>query len=127
MSASEFMRAVGNGGRWDFKQFGSQFEDFGNYNYGVTGRAAGFGDGILKRAAGWAQGEAGTRDLSWGSPFGGPPYGDDPRDQRWIDEGSRDFESGYWNWESKKWDNDKRRFCRDNPSAPQCHDGIYCP
>ncbi|GAA5526198.1 hypothetical protein Maes01_02797 [Microbulbifer aestuariivivens] len=56
MSPFEFYDAVRNGGRWDYKQQGSQYEAFGNYNYGLTGRAAGFPGNVLNRAAGWAQG-----------------------------------------------------------------------
>ena len=41
MSSRDFYNAVKSGGKWDYKQQGSQYENFGNYNYGATGRAAG--------------------------------------------------------------------------------------
>ena len=42
----------------DYKQIDPQFADFGNFNYGVIGKALGFPDWVLKNAAGWAQGKA---------------------------------------------------------------------
>ena len=57
----------------------------------MTGRAAGFGEDILKRGAGAYQIYSRTSNPKWGWPWGSPPYGDDPRDQRWIDEGVKDF------------------------------------
>jgi hypothetical protein len=32
-----FRDQVRNGGPWDYKQLGSQYENFGNFNYGATG------------------------------------------------------------------------------------------
>lgn len=92
---------VQNRGPLDYKQQGKQFEDFGNFNYGVVGAALGFDKDLLLRAAGWAQLRAGTSMQlpSWGQPpkwilFGGkPPYGDDPRDQQMISNG---FEYYHW-------------------------------
>lgn len=84
---SAFYNSVRNGGPWDYKQWGSQFQDFGNFNYGMTGAAAGFSDQVLLRAAGWAQQRAGTSTSAWGGPLGGPPYGDDPNDQQMIQDG----------------------------------------
>ena len=52
---SWFYNQVKNKGPWDYKQRGSEYEDFGNFNYGATGAAAGIPDQILLRAAGWAQ------------------------------------------------------------------------
>ncbi len=109
MSPFEFYDAVRNGGVWDYKQQGSQYEEFGNYHFGVTGRAAGFPGDILNRGAGVAQRRAGTSDPSWGTPWGSSPYGDDPRDQRWIDEGKKDHDEGYYDW----WDDGSS--CRRGP------------
>ncbi len=50
-----FNAQVKYGGPWDYKIQGSQFEDFGNFNYGATGVAAGFDASTLLRAAGYAQ------------------------------------------------------------------------
>lgn len=95
MSPFEFYNAVRNGGKWDYKQMGRQYEDFGNYNFGAIGRAAGFCDEGLKRGAGAAQRAAGTSKSEWGTPWGSAPYGDDPNDQRWINEGSYDYQNYY--------------------------------
>ena len=89
-----FRDQVKNGEPWDYKQQGSDYEDFGNFNYGATGAAFGFPDSVLLNEAGRAQQAAGTSLPSWGSP--GPslfpfldtaPFGDDPQDQYWIKEG----------------------------------------
>lgn len=51
MSLFDFYNAVRNGGKWDYKQQGRGFENFGNFNFGATGKVLlpGF---ILKRGAG---------------------------------------------------------------------------
>ena len=82
-----FKKMVQNKGPWDYKQQGRQYQDFGNFNYGATGNSAGIFSEILLRAAGHAQQKAGTSRPEWGSPFGGPPYGDDPADQEMIKKG----------------------------------------
>lgn len=94
----DFYNAVKNKGPWDYKQSGPQYQDFGNYNYGLTGSAQGFSPNTLKRMAGWAQGRAGTRPSNgaWNTPLGSYPYGDDPSDLYWINEGINDYESDYW-------------------------------
>lgn len=99
--ATTFYAAVRNKGPWDYKQQGAQFQDFGNYNFGVAGRALGFSENVLLRMAGWAQTRAKTSDPSWGSPLGKAPFGDDPNDQKWIQEGIDDYDScnqngGFW-------------------------------
>jgi hypothetical protein len=92
MSSIEFYNAVKSGGKWDYKTKGKQYEEFGNYNYGMTGRAAGYSGNILKRGAGVYQIYSGTSIQQWGWPWGSATYGDDPKDQYWIDEGVKDFE-----------------------------------
>jgi RHS repeat-associated protein len=87
MTPGQFYDAVKNGGEWDYKQQGHQYEDFGNFNFGATGKAAGFPDFVLERGAGWAQTQAGTSDPNWGNPLGKAPYGDDPKDQAQIKAG----------------------------------------
>lgn len=76
-----FRNQVKSGGPWDYKQQHPIYERFGNFNYGATGKAWGFPDQVLLRAAGSVQE---NRLEEWGSPFGGPPYGDDPVDQYYI-------------------------------------------
>ena len=93
-----FYDQVRNGGPWDYKQQGSEYEAFGNFNYGATGAATGFAPRFLLRQAGRAQIEAGTSRSGWGdpgaiwNPFGGEaPFGDDPIDQYWINRGIQYF------------------------------------
>jgi hypothetical protein len=89
-----FRDQVRNKGPWDYKQQGPQYRNFGNYNYGATGRALGLSERFLLREAGRAQQAAGTSRPGWGdpgsrlNPFGGTgSYGDDPVDQHWIGQG----------------------------------------
>jgi len=85
-----FYNQVKNGGPWDYKQSGPQYQDFGNFNYGATGASlGGFGipSQLLRRFAGWAQRQAGTSRPEWGTPWGQFPYGDDPADQDAIGSG----------------------------------------
>lgn len=96
MSPLEFQEAVKSGGKWDYKRLGKQYEDFGNYNFGVTGRACGFGPETLKRGAGAYQIYSGTSDPSFGSPWdlgSGSSYGDDPTDQANIGGGIWDYDN----------------------------------
>ena len=88
MGLAPFYQSVRNKGRWDYKQQGEQYRDFGNFNYGATGYAAGFGP-ILLPLAGWAQSTAGTSKPEWGTWYGKAPYGDDPQDQAMIRKGMR--------------------------------------
>ncbi|WP_459873761.1 polymorphic toxin type 44 domain-containing protein, partial [Endothiovibrio diazotrophicus] len=99
MSYSQWYNAVRNGGKWDYKQQGRQYEQFGNYNFGATARAVGIPGNIPNRGAGWAQQQAGTSRPQWGNWWDWPPsnFGDDPADQLWINEGIRDYENGLFN------------------------------
>lgn len=81
-----FYEQVRNRGPWDFKQRGD-FEEFGNFHYGAVGYAGGIPESILLRGAGCAQMRAGTSLPEWSSCWSEPPYGDDPRDQYWIERG----------------------------------------
>ena len=91
-----FRNMVRNKGPWDYKQQGSVYQDFGNFNYGATGRSLGFYRQTLLQEAGRAQQAAGTSRPGWGHPpssrwdiYGGqPPYGDDPDDQEQINNGA---------------------------------------
>jgi hypothetical protein len=77
---------------WDYKQEDGQYRDFGNFNYGAAGAAFGFPEGILKRAAGWAEGQSGNKTT--GQWWGAPPYGDSPRDQDMIQKGIDYYKKG---------------------------------
>lgn len=101
MSPISFRDSVKNKGPWDYKQKGSEYEEFGNYNYGAAGRAAHFPSSILRQEAGIAQTAAGTTDQfgRWGEPgrrlmpwTGNGSFGDDPSDQFWIQQGIRRYE-----------------------------------
>lgn len=47
-----FHDQVHNKGPWDYKQIAKKYDDFGNFNYGATGRAAGFSEDTLLRQRG---------------------------------------------------------------------------
>lgn len=87
---------------WDYKQKGAEYQEFGNYNYGVTARAIGIYGNIPLRGAGWAQKQAGTSLPQWGNwwdwPSSSTSFGDDPEDQYWIKEGMRDYDSDYYGY-----------------------------
>ena len=44
-----FAMQVREGGPWDYKRLGRQYEEFGNLNFGATGKAAGFRRYLLGR------------------------------------------------------------------------------
>lgn len=79
-----FYLKVKNRGPWDYKQKHRSYANFGNFNYGATGFAAGIPVSILLRAAGFAQNRAKTSEKDWGEWHSKAPYGDDPEDQKWI-------------------------------------------
>jgi hypothetical protein len=92
-----FYDQVKGGGPWDYKQGGAQYENFGNFNYGMTAAAMGIPEQVALRAAGWAQQQAGTSRDEWGNPLDiGGSYGDDPGDQARIREGYEYYRSGLW-------------------------------
>lgn len=82
-----FYQKVRNCGLWDYKQRNRAWADFGNFNFGSTGYAVGIPIDILLMGAGFAQKMAGTSKAEWGHWYDLPPYGDDPIDQRWINQG----------------------------------------
>ena len=98
-----FYNQVHNKGPWDYKQLDKDYADFGNFNYGAAGRAAGFSEDTLLRAAGWAQVQAGNSRPEWGTSVslleallgigGKPPFGDDPKDQFWISQGFKYYDA----------------------------------
>jgi len=101
-----FYLHVHNHGPWDYKQitllsdFGelerpSPYEDFGNFNYGATGAAAGIPLWLVQRAAGLASLRAeSSRAARLGHPWGAFPYGDEVRDQAEIIEGYYYYKGG---------------------------------
>ncbi|GEM_PF-937994 len=85
-----FYNKVKPGADWDYKVNGMQYEDFGNFNYGVTAAASGIPLEVALKEAGRVQT---VRKKEWGEPgdyiskAGTGSYGDDPRDQLKIREG----------------------------------------
>jgi RHS repeat-associated protein len=97
----DFHDKVRSGGEWDFKlrdKDHTKYEDFGNYHFAVVGRAAGWSPDTLRKGAGAYSIYSGTspEGSGWPWPFGQPPYGDDFIDHAWINQGIKDFDSGYW-------------------------------
>jgi hypothetical protein len=88
-----FWAKVQTGGDWDYKKYGDEYEDFGNWNFGVVGRALGLPEDFLLRGAGAFQQLSGTSRPEFGDPWDEPPsaYGDDPRDQQQIKDGVKHF------------------------------------
>jgi RHS repeat-associated protein len=80
-----FYNQVRNKAPWDYKQRNHiLYQQFGNFNFGATGAAAGIPTEVLLRGAGWGQTRAGTSRPEFGKWYGRPPYGDDPDDQDLI-------------------------------------------
>ena len=97
----DFYDKVRSGGEWDFKlrdKDHTKYEDFGNYHFAVVGRAAGWSPDTIRKGAGAYSIYSGTspEGSGWPWPFGQPPYGDDFIDHAWINQGIKDFDSGYW-------------------------------
>jgi len=89
----DFINMVKTGGIWDYKQLNPKlYENFGNYHFGYVSAAFGFPQEFAKLGAGAYQIYSGTSRLNWYSS-----YFDDPRDQKWIDEGYKDYENNYYN------------------------------
>jgi hypothetical protein len=97
----DWVNKVREGGRWDYKRLEpvGAYEEFGNFNYGATGRALGFPREVLLRAAGFVQVLESLRTgrpHGPGSPFGDPPYGDFPEDQGPILRGIEYYDRNFW-------------------------------
>jgi len=98
LSAIQFFNIVRLHGIWDYKKYSTNeqdYQNFGNWHYGVIGRAWGWGRSILQRMAGWAQTKGGNGDPAFGIPLGGYPYGDDPKDQQNIILGMDFYDSAF--------------------------------
>lgn len=87
-----FGKAVYTHNRWDYKDKDSSYENFGNVNYGATGRAIGIPRRILQAGAGLAQYNDGTHKPEYGSFFSST-FGDDPKDQEQIKLGMDYFDA----------------------------------
>jgi RHS repeat-associated protein len=94
VSLAAWYYTVRNHGPWDYKQLGSEYEPFGNFNFGAAGAAWGIPLNVLQRGAGFAQQRAGTSDPRFGTWYGGFPYGDDPNDQALITAGYLNYQLG---------------------------------
>jgi RHS repeat-associated protein len=88
---SWFAMMVTDNGPWDYKRRGKEYENFGNWHYGVVAHEFGIGKDLALRAAGYKQARNGLsqREDGWygDNPWIDSSYGDDPEDQRWIKRG----------------------------------------
>jgi RHS repeat-associated protein len=91
----DFYYLVRNHSAWDYKQQGGQFEAFGNFNYGATGRALGIPGEVLRAGAGAAGMVSGTWEVANGLPFFSKLNGDNAVDQYWIQAGINYYDSKY--------------------------------
>ncbi len=91
---SELPELFGRSGMWDYKVACDDYDDFGNYNYGLTMRAAGYTEiqilglaGLYHTLTGEGSGE--------GIPFIKSPHNDTWVSQYWIKEGIKDYDNVY--------------------------------
>jgi hypothetical protein len=84
------------GGDWNYKSKGIEYEDFGNFNYGATGRALGLPEQVLFRAAGAVQMATRTSSPEFNRPWSKWPYGDDFKDATWTRLGIEYYNNGCW-------------------------------
>jgi hypothetical protein len=89
-----FVQLVRNHGLWDYKRQGSEYEDFGNFNFGATAAAMGFPEYIAQNGAGIYQQLFGASRAGSGFPFFKWPYGDDKKDAGHIKDGYK-YYKGY--------------------------------
>lgn len=80
---------VSSYGDWDYKRqgVGSQYEAFGNFNYGAVTAAMGMPYYIAQNGAGVYQQWKGAAGAGTGTPLVRWPYGDDARDAKQIQAG----------------------------------------
>lgn len=93
-----FKNQVQGGGPWDYKTQGAQYENYGNFHFGVVAAAMDIPEQIGLRGAGFVQIQSDTSQDGWGKPYdlGDSSYGDDPRDQAQIKAGYDYYNSGMW-------------------------------
>ena len=89
VSIGQLIAKVSNKSDWDFKQKGYFLQDFGNWHFGVITKVMGLPRPIPEIGAGVAQMLAGTSsEITFNlTALLKPPYGDDPRDNTWINQG----------------------------------------
>lgn len=85
-------------GPWNFKHLTGypktpEWQNFGNFVYGLAGKAAGIPEQTLLRVAGLVQSNP---QSNWGHFYNiTAPYGDDPVDDRWVRAGFEYFDQQY--------------------------------
>lgn len=91
-----FAKGVWDGGVMDYKQYGTQYDPYGNYTYGAVGRAAGYPSSTLMRMSGWAHYKF---DLGLPANLGRalgenpPPYWDNATDRGNISAGAQYYDN----------------------------------
>lgn len=81
---------VANDGKttFSFKGISMESQDVGNHHFGIVALAFGlFSEEFILKQAGKYQIKSGTSRPEWKKDPNKPPYGDDPRDQRFIKSG----------------------------------------
>jgi hypothetical protein len=93
-----FYNQVRTGGPWDYKNVYNDhlYDDFGNFNYGAAGLNLdpgnpAYDDTFFLEAAGLAENPS---NPEWFQGSLIPPYGDDPQNQFWIQQGMLYYERG---------------------------------
>ena len=87
-------------GPWDYKKglppgsLRDSYTDAGNYNYGVTCGALGLSAGACGNAAGQATRISNGGQLQGPGGYNSYPYGDQERDEQWVQKGYSDYASG---------------------------------
>lgn len=102
MTLKQFYDAVRNKGVWDYKQLSRQYQEFGNWHFGIVAKAYGFPERIARMGAGAAQMLAGTSPrgfFSFETLMNDPNFGDDPFDQEMIELGFETYEKSILSWD----------------------------
>lgn len=87
-----FDRICCDSSKWNYKALGSQYDAFGNFNFGATGSAIGIPANVLLRGAGLAKWLK-LRPDKFGQPMGKFPYGNQPDKQQAIQDGIRYYQN----------------------------------
>lgn len=98
-NAMWFYHQIKAGGEWDYKTEGPQYEDFGNFHFGLAAAGMGIPENVGLRGAGFYQEHVTNNSQDdWGSflDLNSGPYGDDPNDQANIQAGYAFYNSGLW-------------------------------
>lgn len=95
-----FQRQTSEGGEWDPKRWGKEHEDFGVWNLGFVGRAAGVPRGVIVRQAGLRNVKENGPNPDLGDPgngvFGGKaPFGNDPKKLELVRKGMAHYDEEY--------------------------------